>query len=200
MLINTSKSRGDTIIEVMLAITIFAMLSVGALTLMNRGVSSAQDALETTLVRQQIDGQAETLRFLHQAYMLNPNAPNGSASVFKKITDTKAVDNAASEFGSNGNGASCVQGIPSNGFALNPNTAKIIDTRVNAMSDASAPAYAQITEGSIVAAYGVWIEAVKGSTTTGSPSFYDFHIRACWSPAASDVPRTLGTIVRLYVP
>ena len=180
----------------MLAITIFAMLSVGVLTLMNRGVASAQDALETTLVRQQIDGQAETLRFLHQAYMLNPNAPDGSASVFKDIINNKKA-NQASEFGSNGNGGSCIDGIPSAGFALNPGTAKILDTP-KPMSDTTAPAYAQLTKE--VKVYGIWVEAVEGQSDPGSPRFYDFHIRACWSAAVSSVPRTLGTIVRLYVP
>jgi type II secretory pathway pseudopilin PulG len=198
MLVNKPMSRGDTIIEVMLAITIFAMLSVGVLTLMNRGVASAQDALETTLVRQQIDGQAETLRFLHQAYMLNPNAPDGSASVFKDIINNKKAS-TASEFGSNGNGSSCIDGIPSAGFALNPGTAKIIGTPVKSMNDSSAPAYAQLTE-STITPYGIWVEAVEGESDAGSPRFYDFHIRACWSAAVSSVPRTLGTIVRLYVP
>lgn len=197
MLTNKTMSRGDTIIEVMLAITIFAMLSVGALTLMNRGVASAQDALETTLVRQQIDGQAETLRFLHQAYMLNPNAPAGSASVFKDIKTNKKAT-AASEFGSNGSGGSCINGIPSTGFALNPGTAKIILDKPEPMAGNDAPAYAQLTEDT--KAYGIWIEAVEGQAEPGSPNFYDFHIRACWNAAVSSVPRTLGTIVRLYVP
>jgi type II secretory pathway pseudopilin PulG len=206
MRVNGSMYRGDTIIEVMLAITVFAMLAVGVLTLMNRGVASAQDALETTLVRQQIDGQAEVLRFLHQAYMLNPDAATGSARVFKDIRDNRAV-NSASKFGTDGSDlaeGSCIKGIPSKGFALNPDTASIIEPmNVKAMGtvDISAPAFAQVVGSYTPAiAYGLWIEAVEGDNHTGTASFYDFHIRACWDAVSSNIPHTLGTIVRLYVP
>lgn len=59
--------RGDTIIEVILAVTIFSLVAVGALTLMNSGTSMSQRSLETTLVRQQIDTQAELLRFVSRS-------------------------------------------------------------------------------------------------------------------------------------
>ena len=59
------RNRGDTIIEVLLAVTIFSLVAVGSMVLMNRGVAMAQQSLETTLVRQQIDAQAEMLRFVH---------------------------------------------------------------------------------------------------------------------------------------
>ena len=201
MSLSRKNARGDTIIEVMLAMTIFAMLAVGVLTLMNRGISSAQDALETTLVRQQIDGQAEALRFLHQAYMLNSDAP-GSASIFKNDVLSKSV-NVPSEFGTDGSSGSCIDGIPTQGFALNPNNARVITTAVRAMGQPNPYVYSQITTGT-AAAYGIWIEAVRGDKGTGAvaatPGFYDFHIRACWNAASTSVPRTLGTIVRLYVP
>ena len=50
---------GDTLIEVMLATAVFSAVAVGCLTVMNRGLSIAQQSLESTLVRQQIDAQAE---------------------------------------------------------------------------------------------------------------------------------------------
>ena len=56
---------GDTLIEVMLASAVFSAVAVGCLTVMNRGLSIAQQSLESTLVRQQIDAQAEMLRFVH---------------------------------------------------------------------------------------------------------------------------------------
>jgi len=46
-----SGSRGDTLIEVLLAVTIFSMLAVGVITVMNQGTHAAQRALEITLVR-----------------------------------------------------------------------------------------------------------------------------------------------------
>lgn len=63
------RQRGDTLIEVLFAVTVFSFVVVGALTIMNQGTAASQRALEISLVRQQIDGQAEALRFMHNAYV-----------------------------------------------------------------------------------------------------------------------------------
>jgi type II secretory pathway pseudopilin PulG len=68
-LIARRHERGDTIIEVLFAVTVFAMVAVGAMTIMNQGTATAQRSLEVTLVRQQIDAQAEAIRYIHQAYV-----------------------------------------------------------------------------------------------------------------------------------
>lgn len=194
------RQRGDTIIEVMLAFAVFALLVVGAISVMNRGVASAQEALETTLVREQIDGQAEALRFLYQSYMSDSSSPtNASALTFAGIrADAENnEDRDASEFGH----PQCLTGIPrQNPFVINPLTGGVIKT-LHSMSEDEAPAYAQITynDDGTAAPYGLWIEAVKGGATN-QPKFIDFHIRACWYSVTSDAPRTLGTIVRLYMP
>lgn len=64
-----SFRKGDTLIEVMFAVGVFGLAAVGAISLMNRGLATAQNTLEVTMARQEIDGQAEILRFLHSAYM-----------------------------------------------------------------------------------------------------------------------------------
>ena len=40
------RNRGDTIIEVLLAVTIFSLVAIGSMVLMNRGVAMAQQSLE----------------------------------------------------------------------------------------------------------------------------------------------------------
>lgn len=187
-----STQRGDTIIEVMLAFAVFAMIAVGALTVMNRGVASAQDALETTLVRAQMDNQVEMLRFLNRAYSDNPDSSMG-----KKYHDilAKTTDADASEFAA----AGCIDAIPGAGpFFVESDG--VVSTSVIPMSNASAPAFAQVVTSPTTSSYGLWIEAVKGEATNGAPGFVDFHVRACWEGLTSSVPRTLGTIVRLYDP
>ena len=47
-------NRGDTIVEVVFAVTIFSMVTVGAISIMNKGVAIAQQSLEITLVRQNV--------------------------------------------------------------------------------------------------------------------------------------------------
>ena len=61
--------RGDTLIEVLFAFAVLSLVIIGALTVMNQGTLASQRSLETTLVREEIDGQATTLRFLHDAYV-----------------------------------------------------------------------------------------------------------------------------------
>ena len=57
--------RGDTIIEVTLAVSIFAMLMVSSLALMNAGLSRSQATMQLTMARNTIDAQAEALRFMN---------------------------------------------------------------------------------------------------------------------------------------
>lgn len=61
----SSLKRGDTIIEVLFALSVFSLVAILALNLMNNGVVTAQGSLETTMVRNEINAQAEALRFIH---------------------------------------------------------------------------------------------------------------------------------------
>lgn len=205
------RERGDTIIEVLFAVTVFAMVAVGSLSIMNQGTATAQRALEITLVRQQIDAQAEAIRYIHTSYVAsyqkNTSPPAGSTEEQWAIMTNKATGkgaSSASEFGQTDVGQ-CPGSVPGEKpFILNARTAKVASS-VPAMSppaDGSLPPFAQVLyndDSSVGQAYGLWIEAVP-STTVGSTGFVDFHIRACWSGPGSTAPMTLGTIVRLYEP
>lgn len=57
--------RGDTLIEVTIAVGIFSLVAIAIASVMSGGMSGAQTSLETTLTREQIDTQAEALRFIH---------------------------------------------------------------------------------------------------------------------------------------
>ena len=61
--------RGDTLVEVMFAVGIFGMVAIGAISLMNRGLATAQGTLEAAMARQEIDAQAEALRFIRDGYI-----------------------------------------------------------------------------------------------------------------------------------
>jgi len=61
--------RGDTIIEVIIAITIFCLVAIISITLMNSGVNTAEGALELTMARNEIDAQAEALRFIQNSFL-----------------------------------------------------------------------------------------------------------------------------------
>ncbi len=60
---------GDTLIEVTLAIGIFSLIAVGVVSVVSGSTSRAQVALEQTLTREEIDAQAEALRFIQSSYV-----------------------------------------------------------------------------------------------------------------------------------
>ena len=85
--------KGDTLIEVALAIGIFSMVAISVVTVMVSGVSSTQTALETTLAREEIDTQAEALRFIHASYISDSTDDNPFTRLWKKITDKAYILN-----------------------------------------------------------------------------------------------------------
>lgn len=196
--------RGDTIVEVLFAITIFSMISVGAMMIMSQGAATAQRSLEISLVREEINSQAETLRFLNASYV-SAYSPGSSypsstpAGQWKQIQSMTVAN--ASNFG---NLTSCPPSFPSKGFILNSRTAKYVAPGGKMKIPTT---YAQVRYDAgdqVLASEGIWIEAVKsptsGVSTESSAGYIDFHIRACWDSPGQSVLVTLGTIVRLYEP
>ena len=47
----------------------FSIVAVVSINIMNSGLSSAQASLEITMARNEIDAQAEALRFIHDSYV-----------------------------------------------------------------------------------------------------------------------------------
>lgn len=75
--------KGDTLIEVTLAIGIFSMIAIAIVAVMSGGTVGAQTSLETTLTRQEVDAQAEALRFIHSAYISDKDSNNKDLSYVK---------------------------------------------------------------------------------------------------------------------
>lgn len=205
---------GDTLIEVLFAITIFALIVVTALAIMNQGTASAQRSLEMSLVRQEMDNQAETLRFLHEAYVTNYQAgyesnPNlklsGATGEFYKIV--QAVKAAGIVSATPIEGVTTCPTPPNGSFVLNTRTGTAI---TNQTIFGTPVTYAQLifdplAPSSLTSSQGLWIEAVRSAPNTTDPAqaktgYIDFHIRACWDTVGASQPKSMGTIVRLYEP
>lgn len=171
------KQRGDTIVEVMVAFAVFTLVAVGAVTVMNRGVALAQRSLEITLVRQQIDGQAELLRFARD-------------------TESVAWSNIKARTATSG-GDSCYldNNLPGQAFYMNIRDDKTVEYRSDIASKPLTPASVEsrVNFGMSPQAEGLWVMPVRVSQNA-----YDMYIRACWYSPGADQPVTLGTIVRLY--
>ena len=68
------RKKGDTLIEVTIAVGLFSMIAIAIVSVMSSGTSSAQTALEVTLAREEIDAQAEALRFIQTAYIADKDS------------------------------------------------------------------------------------------------------------------------------
>lgn len=220
------SERGDTIIEVLFAVTIFCLVAVGGLSLMNQGTAMAQRSLEIGLVRAEMDSQADALRYIHNAYTAAAGQSGSTAqTVWSEVSKKHAVTEAQ-DFTTMAAGGTCQ--MPSSTVAAvgaEDGAPYAIDVRKLDGGTRDAPVspvvvlsqnfttytpetYAKINYYSddqhrlgTAEPRGIWIQAVRvPAQTSGVLGYYDFHIRACWYTPGQSAPMTLGTIVRLYDP
>lgn len=124
--------RGDTLIEVSFAIVVFCVISILSVGLMNRNLSAAQGTLELNMARNEIDAQAEALRFIHDSYVIGRAQGASSqeyATLWDKITEQAIAPdhlpafNAAQcsvYYGTAADGSTSIPAIASNNaFILN---------------------------------------------------------------------------------
>jgi len=216
MLTNPFKN-GDTIVEVSFAVVIFGAIAIGAWISMNSSLSVAQSTLESTLARDEIDGQADALRFIH-ASALSAEAPNEYTETWRRITEN--VNHSAANLPFD----TCEEGLNQyktsssyNVFLLNPRN---LDDSSAAFIDKDliqpATVFPRILYGAgdetnevnssdrnATGAQGLWIVPQKGIPSGMSTSYlgyFDFYIYACWDEGGRTVPSTLSTVVRLYDP
>lgn len=207
MLKRLRSQAGDTLIEVLFAFSILSLVIVGALMIMNQGAIASQRALETTLVRNEIDSQATAIRFLHDAYVtqFKPNAtydPATPAGQWSLMSQSLGGITAASSFGT----ATSCPTPPAGSFIIDPTNAKYIAGSPTVLVHAvttSMVTYDPVS-GLLKQAQGIWVEAIRSPAEVDvnkkNTRYIDFHIYACWDSPGQGLPMTIGTIVRLYEP
>jgi len=84
--------KGDTLIEVTLAVGIFSMIAIAIVAVMSSGTSNAQLSLETTLAREEIDTQAEALRFIQSSYLANRDSEDNRYTKLWKLITKNALE------------------------------------------------------------------------------------------------------------
>jgi type II secretory pathway pseudopilin PulG len=77
--------RGDTLIEVALAIGIFSLVAITVVSVVSASLTGAQSALETTVTREEIDAQAEALRFIHDSYVSGTQSKDIKENVYGNL-------------------------------------------------------------------------------------------------------------------
>lgn len=206
MRLKCTSLPGDTIVEVMLAITIFSAVAIGGLTIMNQGTAAAQRSLEMTLVRQEIDGQAESLRVMHNEMITQKNSDGSGSPIVARwddmMTKMRVPIDELTPMSDSVSKDETECRFPTTGkvFVIDPVTLSV-KKGVPRQPDT----FSQIRYGSggeVTSVDGLWIEAVRGSGSPVShtPGYTDFYIRACWSAVGQSRPATISSVVRLYEP
>lgn len=193
---NTSE-RGDTLIEVLVAISVFGIIVVGTFSLMNRGASQMYDSMERSEVRLLLNGQTELLTYARDEYFQSLD-PEASTSMDTYDTAAKTVWNPGIR-----NNVTNLTGVPSlegcssdndatNAFWLTTETNGTISIKSRADSPFVSSATGFPSPGN-----GIWIQKIHSPGGVAVP-YVDFYIRACWMPTSSSQTQVLSTIVRLY--
>lgn len=185
------KQRGDTIIEVILAVTLFSLVAISAMTLMSHGTAIAQQSLEITQVRQQIDAQAEMLRYVHDRAKEDAMSPY--ATVWQAMS-AKQVSTPYQFIGASACLADAGEYLHNRMFTLTPPSTLAGTITLNENFEVPATYATMNTDVTPARSEGLAVQLVRVQNGRA----YDAYIQACWSSPGSSRPITLGTIVRLY--
>jgi prepilin-type N-terminal cleavage/methylation domain-containing protein len=194
--------RGDTLIEVLVAMAVLGALVTIAYTVMNRGYATAQNSLDSTASQAITSGQASMLRAIHARAMRGEDSNGYWDSVVARTvveTNTTLLDKTKLASG-------CETSLraehnrlfyfdPASTDPFIPKQYLTSPTDVNKLPRRdSAPGLGQEK--------GIWIEGYS-EPAGASGVTYVFYIKACWEPSFGDgvaVKREAKTVVRLYVP
>ncbi|HVI69618.1 MAG TPA: prepilin-type N-terminal cleavage/methylation domain-containing protein [Magnetospirillaceae bacterium] len=178
-----AKQRGDTLVEVLMSLMVLSIVIVGAVTLMARGMQSAQIALEHSETRQAVNSQIELLKYLRDQYSVNNTSAN--AATWASIISTSNANST------DYTGCSVTASKSGTAFYLDRSSGTVQRTIFD--SSQKPPTFA-------TAGKGLWIEA-DPSNAGISPAYVDFVLRACWMGSGSlGGQQQTVTAVRLYDP
>lgn len=179
------NERGDTLIEVMVSIAVMAVITVGTLAILNRGIGEAQNVSERTSVRAMVSEQVELLNYFRDKYLAISSTGGDTnaypANIWRDIKLRAASGSSLTDPStcSAGNQAFNIQSVGST-FELRPYPP----------GPATADSLPSLNN-------GLWIDPRE---FTGSPPqpYIDFSIKTCWKPVVGDVVQNLSTALRLY--
>ena len=189
------RQRGDTIIEVLVAMTVLSLVVVTCYSIMTRGIAHVQISLERTTTQAMLAGEAAILRDAFRRYAQTSDPANSSEDDdWDTITSpgyvNELVENVSIPADS-ANGCS-VPGVDRFYFdpldETNPRQPKKHISPLQTVRAGTIPKYGD----------GMWIEGYKVEPLGPAKPYYDFYIKACWDSPYGGVRQALLTTVRLY--
>lgn len=186
--------RGDTLVEVTVAMAVLGLMLAASLAVINRGLMGVSNAVERTSVRASLSSQAELLRYVFDDPVTNKEA-------YKAILGRTKPNN---NLGQNG----CE--IGGGGFYLSVNNktgtppVEMHELNQAGTTDLANNVYGQPEAGEVGnnsgVSQGIWIEGDKHDAQGDMPGYIDFYVRACWTPHAAQQPGSgrMESNVRVY--
>ena len=183
--------RGDTLVEVTVAMAVLGLMLAASLAVINRGLMGVSNAVERTSVRASLSSQAELLRYVFDDPVANKEA-------YKWI-----LDHTGSNVSLGQNGCEIVGG----GFYLSVNNKTgTPPVEIHELDSVDTNKLANNVYGQPEAgdnkgvSRGIWIEGDKHDGQGDMPGYIDFYVRACWTPHAAQQPGSgrMESNVRVY--
>lgn len=183
------SERGDTLIEVMLATVILAVVTVGTFGIMNRGIAMSQEVLERTEVRARLNEQLELATYFRDQYadarrtdvpLTAYPASVGNSIINRSMNSALVTGTAPSACAPNSGAFSLQRDATTNQYRL-------VDYPV-AVTPPTTP-----TPGS-----GLWLEVAQSPGSAPVP-YIDIYAKACWQTIGGNTG-TQSSVMRLYVP
>lgn len=195
------RERGDTLVEVLIAIAILSMAVVAAQAVMSHGQSIALRAAERTTVQGTVNSQFSYLRYARDEYISQPASAGGQ--MWSRIVSNYAISGSSTAQVCDTNPANRYPYREDGMFYINE-TAALSATAPAAFANAAttyplvgSPQRPQSAIDIPSPGKGVWLVARKG----GSPptEYIDFYAKACWTSLAGPAMEQLTSVMRLYV-
>ena len=177
------RERGDTLVEVLIAITTLSIAIVGGLGAMNIGFGAMLNATERTQVQASINSQLSLIQYSRDEYVRagRDGTVAGGPAIWQWVLGHTNTSYESSVCASDG--APAIQ-TARNPFYIDDTTmAQVQMTTVT--TPASVP----------TAGDGLWVEAVRPTPTT---NYVDVYVKACWQPAAGSTNQEARSVMRLY--
>ncbi len=183
--------RGDTLVEVTVAMAVLGLMLAASLAVINRGLMGVSNAVERTSVRASLSSQAELLRYVFDDPVINKGT-------YDKILKRKLSNNLGQKGCEIGNGSGFYLSVGSGTSPVEMHELDPAKTQQLANNVYGQPEAGRI--GNSNESNGIWIEGDKHDGQNGMPGYIDFYVRACWTPHAAQQPGSgrMESNVRVY--
>lgn len=188
--------RGDTLVEVTVAMAVLGLMLAASLAVINRGLMGVSNAVERTSVRASLSSQAELLRYVFDDPVTNKEAYK---AILGRTKPNNNLGQNGCKIGGGGFYLSVNNKTGTPPVEIHPETQPLDSLNTKQLTD---NVYGQPEAGDNKgASLGIWIEGDKhDGQKDGMPGYIDFYVRACWTPHAAQQPGSgrMESNVRVY--